>query len=379
MLGFEGTTATMGNSLSNVTVEAGAALEFFGNTTNTFTKQFKIIGDGVTTNLNQASGGVTLKGNMTLSNICGIGGAGGSLTNYALVSGTGGWIKVGTNAFTVVMTNVNTYTGNTILNTNGTLILSGSGSISSSSNLLVNAGATINVLNRTDKTLTLGANQTLAGNGTKAGNLTNLLGTVSPGTNAVIGTLTVTTNAVLGGTTFLKINGANSASDLINVGVGITIGGTLSISNVSATVPTNGQSFKLFNAATYITNNPVTIVPATPGANLAWDTTLLTSNGTLRVVSTGPGTFSSKPTVLSFALNGLNVSISGTNGQAGDAYYLLTSTNVALPLAQWTVAATNVVGSVGANGSFTFSGTNVIVPADKQQFYILSNTNSNHP
>ncbi|HXF10160.1 MAG TPA: hypothetical protein VN625_05195, partial [Desulfuromonadaceae bacterium] len=91
------------------------------------------------------------------------------------------------------------------------------------------------------------------------------------------------------------------------------------------------------------------------------------------------GTFTIKPTVVSFALNGQNVSISGTNGQAGDAYYLLSSTNIAQPLSQWIVVATNVVGSVGANGSFTFTGTNVVVPADPRKFYILSNTNSNHP
>ena len=39
---------------------------------------------------------------------------------------------------------------------------------------------------------------------------------------------------------------------------------------------------------------------------------------------------------------------------------------------QWPVVATNVLG---ANGSFTFIGTNVVVPNSLQQFYILSNTN----
>ena len=52
--------------------------------------------------------------------------------------------------------------------------------------------------------------------------------------------------------------------------------------------------------------------------------------------------------------------ITGTNGQAGDAYYLLASTNLALPLSQWTTVATNVVG---ANGNYTFIGTNVVTRA----------------
>ena len=67
--------------------------------------------------------------------------------------------------------------------------------------------------------------------------------------------------------------------------------------------------------------------------------------------------------------------VTGTNGQTGDAYYLLQSTNVALPLSQWNVVATNVLG---APGNFTFIGTNVVTPGGAQQFYLLSNTNSNH-
>ena len=63
-----------------------------------------------------------------------------------------------------------------------------------------------------------------------------------------------------------------------------------------------------------------------------------------------------------------------TNGQSGDAYYLLQSTNVALPLGQWKVVATNVLG---ANGNYTFIGTNAVTPGTQRQFYILSNTNSN--
>ena len=88
-----------------------------------------------------------------------------------------------------------------------------------------------------------------------------------------------------------------------------------------------------------------------------------------------PETFSNPTAITSFRVNGANVVITGTNGQAGDAYYLLESTNVALPLSQWKVVATNVLG---ANGNYTFNGTNVVTPGDQQQFYILSNTNSYH-
>lgn len=74
---------------------------------------------------------------------------------------------------------------------------------------------------------------------------------------------------------------------------------------------------------------------------------------------------------------GGNVVIAGTNAQATGVYYLLASTNVALPLNQWVTVATNVVNTNGNNGAFTFIGTNVVAPGGRQQFYILSNTNFN--
>jgi hypothetical protein len=72
-----------------------------------------------------------------------------------------------------------------------------------------------------------------------------------------------------------------------------------------------------------------------------------------------------------------NVVITGTNAQATGVYYLLASTNMALPLSLWIPVATNVVNTNGASGAFTFIGTNVVTPGG-QQFYILSNTNANH-
>ncbi len=81
------------------------------------------------------------------------------------------------------------------------------------------------------------------------------------------------------------------------------------------------------------------------------------------------------PGITSFSLvgggGGNNVVINGTNGDVGATYYLLTSTNVATPLSQWQVVATNVVGS----STFTFIGTNAVSP-NKVQFYILSGTNN---
>jgi hypothetical protein len=74
-----------------------------------------------------------------------------------------------------------------------------------------------------------------------------------------------------------------------------------------------------------------------------------------------------------YLMNGTNVVIGGTNGQTGDAYYLLQSTNLTLPLNQWTTVGTDVLS---APGPFTVTYTNVVTRSP-QQFYILSNTNYN--
>lgn len=57
---------------------------------------------------------------------------------------------------------------------------------------------------------------------------------------------------------------------------------------------------------------------------------------------------------------------SGTNGFAGDTYYVLSSTNLALPLSRWTRAATNTFDGTGS-----FSATNAMPVNTPQMFYRL--------
>jgi hypothetical protein len=80
----------------------------------------------------------------------------------------------------------------------------------------------------------------------------------------------------------------------------------------------------------------------------------------------GPSTRPS-PGLTGIKLSGTNVVLSATNGFVGGTYYVLTSTNLALPLSQWLPLASNVLG---AGGSFTINATNAIAPFPKQ-FYLL--------
>ncbi|TAK98315.1 MAG: hypothetical protein EPO07_12190 [Verrucomicrobia bacterium] len=63
-----------------------------------------------------------------------------------------------------------------------------------------------------------------------------------------------------------------------------------------------------------------------------------------------------QPRIVSAAVNGANLVFSGTNGVPGSIYYLLSSTNIALPLANWTRVATNVFGADGSFASTNTSG-----------------------
>jgi len=101
-------------------------------------------------------------------------------------------------------------------------------------------------------------------------------------------------------------------------------------------------------------------------------------NGTVTVtvtnVPSGPTTIvpTIPPAITSLIFSNGSLYITGTNAQATGVYYILSSTNVTLPLSQWTPVSTNIVNT--SNG-FSLTGTNVVTPGAAGQFYILSSTN----
>jgi hypothetical protein len=171
----------------------------------------------------------------------------------------------------------------------------------------------------------------------------------------------------------------------VTAGVGttnqtVTPLGIFTSANSSATNGLGWQAWQWITL-TDTNNNPVVVslngqattfkAQANTGLNMEY---FMLVPATAAAVVTAP---TNSPGITSFRLvsngaGGKNVVINGTNGDAGATYYLLTSTNVAKPLNQWQVVATNVVGS----GTFTFIGTNAVSPNEMQQFYILSSTNN---
>jgi hypothetical protein len=72
------------------------------------------------------------------------------------------------------------------------------------------------------------------------------------------------------------------------------------------------------------------------------------------------------PRIVATTLSNGSLVLSGTNGVPGATYYVLSSTNVALPMTNWTRVATNAFGSSGE-----FSFTNSVSSLVPQSFYLL--------
>jgi hypothetical protein len=272
-----------------------------------------------------------------------------------------------------VFTASNTYSGPTVIGGGLTLGLSGNGSISQSSLIFFGgnnpANDSLDVSGRPDQTLTLASGQTLGGIGNVNGSLAVSAGaTLSPaGTNTLMGInsgaystgiITARGGIVLNGMTIIKLNGSGT-NDEVQAGAGITYGGTLNLENISGSPLAAGNSFQIFNAASY-SGSFVSLMPGAPGTGLAWDTTQL-NIGILNVVAA-----STQPVIGSIVVSGGNLIINGTGGTTNGSYYVLTSTNLAAPLPNWTPVATNTFDASG-----NFSVTNAVNSNSTQQYYLL--------
>jgi uncharacterized repeat protein (TIGR03803 family) len=75
-----------------------------------------------------------------------------------------------------------------------------------------------------------------------------------------------------------------------------------------------------------------------------------------------------QPVIIDTSFSETNLVLRGINGQSGQTCYVLSSTNLALPVSQWKKVATN---DLGAHWAFTITATNAVNPSASQQFYLL--------
>jgi len=282
---------------------------------------------GATLTLGSFAGVVSSEARLTTGGL-NVGGNGASTTFDGFFSGPNAVTKLG--AGTLTLSGNSTHTGPTTVSA-GTLLVHGNNSAAT--------GA-----------VTVQSPATLGGNGTLGGAATIQPGaTLSPG--ASIGTITFNNLLTMNGTTFMEISHTPLTNDVVIQSGAMAYSGALVVTNTAGTLAA-GDKFKLFNAPSYSGSFASNSLPSlAPG--LDWNTTKLNISGTLWVVTTNP------PTLSTPTSGGGNFSFGGFGGTPGWDYYVITATNVTLPLAAWTRVVTNQFDALG--------NCNVSVPLDPLQ------------
>ena len=328
-----------------VTLQGSGALRLSATSAVSATTAYNFNGGTMTANAAGLFALGSLSGSGTISTGSGenfsFGLLGNNTTFSGNIAGAGFVVKDGAGVLT--LTGANTYSGGTTIS-NGTLMINNtSGSGTGSGAVTVNSGGT------------------LAGNGIISGAVTvSSGGTLAPGNP--FGTLTLSNSVALsaGSTTFVQIDHSPRTNGAIRILGNLTEGGTLIVTNAGTAALSNSDSFALFNAAAYNGGFANIILPQLP-AGLGWNTNSLATSGVVSVVVTSAPFIQAS---LGAGANGLV--FAGTGGVANANFYLLGSTDLALPVSNWTIILTNQFDS---NGNFDF--TNVPDPNWPQGFYRL--------
>jgi autotransporter-associated beta strand protein len=212
-------------------------------------------------------------------------------SNYSFGGGIAGNVALTLNSGTQTLTKSGStalnglykFSGTTTVN-GGKLVLGSGIALSDTPVISLAASAT---LDASASGLTLGAAQTLTGNGTLLGDL-NLNGTVSPGFGG-IGVLTCSNTVTMSAssTQFIELNRTLNTNDQLCVGGTLNYGGTLVVTNRSGLLA-GGDAFKLFSATAFAGNFASLL--GSPGPGLTWS--FAPATGVLSVYSTVPAELS---------------------------------------------------------------------------------------
>jgi hypothetical protein len=155
------------------------------------------------------------------------------------------------------------------------------------------------------------------------------------------------------------VTGSSGSQTLTIMGVNFQSGCTVTLTNVDASV-SSSPAVTFVNSSNLTINATFTVVPHN------WSVQVINPGSIVSAPFNFTVAAPPQPKISSISVVAGNVVLNGTNGTAGLTYSVLTSTNVALPLASWTPLTTNLFGAGGS-----FSWTNAINPAQPQSFYII--------
>jgi hypothetical protein len=133
------------------------------------------------------------------------------------------------------------------------------------------------------------------------------------------------------------------------------LAGTFNATLESGYVPTNGTIFSVVSYGSLSGSFSGIGLPA----DITWQSSFGSTNFTLVAGSGSPGF-----TSINHMAN--NLIFNGTGGTAGSNYIILSSTNLSLPLTEWTALITNAFDDTGQ-----FHYTNNASPAKPREFFIL--------
>ena len=276
------------------------------------------------------------------------------------ISGTGTLTESGPG--TLTLSAANTYTGGTLITNSSTLALAIGGSINTTPSLNIAKGATLDVSAYSSYTLLSGIALSVGGAGTTVGSTAATI----KGSSANLATVTLNSPLAL---TFTPLTFSGDAThpslfiSQISLGQLVLGSSAITVNNAGAS-PLGAGTYSLIQMAAGGTISAGTPTVTVTGNGLAAGatTSLSVSGGSVNlVVSAG----ASKPAMNSVTLSGTDLVFSGTNGPDSGTYYVLASTNVALPLSQWTSIATNTFSPTGA-----FSVTNA-TGVSPRRFFII--------